>query len=143
MDDPDVPHEAVDGGVWANCPALAALGEAVGVLKIPLGRIEILSIGTTGSPELVGAPGMFTGLVGWAKRAPNLLMKAQMQATLDHTKRLLGARFLRVDDVAYTRGLDDVSAIPLLVNKGAKIAEDCFSPATDRFINGVPAAPWR
>jgi patatin-like phospholipase/acyl hydrolase len=143
VDDQAVPHEAVDGGVWANCPALAALAEAVGVLKIPLGRIEMLSIGTTSSPDLVGAPWLLTGLLGWASRAPDLLMKAQMQATLDHTARLLGARFLRVDDAARTNGLDDVGSVPVLINKGADVAENYFSRVTDRFINGVPAATWR
>jgi patatin-like phospholipase/acyl hydrolase len=143
VDDPATPHEAVDGGIWANCPALAALGEAVGVLKIPLDRIEMLSIGTTGAPALVSAPWLLTGLLGWASRAPDLLMKAQMQATLDHVGRLLGARFLRVDDAAQTGGLDDVGSVPMLINKGADIAEKHFEPVTDRFINGVPAAPWR
>ena len=50
VDDAIAPHEAVDGGVWANCPAAAALGEALGVLKIPLDRVEILSVGTAGMP---------------------------------------------------------------------------------------------
>jgi uncharacterized protein len=143
VDDRAVPHEAVDGGVWANCPALAALGEAVGVLRIPLDRIEMVSIGTTGAPALVGTPWLFTGLLGWASRAPDLLMKAQMQATLDHTARLLGARFVRVDDAAQTNGLDDVGSVPMLINKGADVAEKYFLPVTDRFINGVPAASWR
>jgi patatin-like phospholipase/acyl hydrolase len=143
VDDRAVPHEAVDGGVWANCPAMAALAEAVGVLRIPLDRIEMLSIGTTGTPDLVGAPGLVTGLLGWASRAPNLLMKAQMQATLDHVSRLLGERFLRVDDSAQTNGLDDVGSIPVLINKGADIAEKHFAQAVDRFMNGVVAAAWR
>jgi patatin-like phospholipase/acyl hydrolase len=143
VDDEAAPHEAVDGGIWANCPALAALGEAVGVLKTPLDRIEMLSVGTTGAPALVGAPWLFTGLLGWASRAPDLLMNAQMQATLDHITRLLGTRFLRVDDAAQTNGLDDVGSVPMLINKGADIAEKYFLSVTDRFINGVPAATWR
>ena len=143
VDDPVAPHEAVDGGIWANCPVLAALCEAVGVLKIPLDRIEMLSIGTTGAPSLVGAPWLVTGKMGWASRAPDLLMKAQMQATLNHISSLLGARFLRVDDAAQTNGLDDVGSVPVLINKGADIAAECFSPVRDRFINGVYAATWR
>jgi len=56
VDDGVVPHEAVDGGIWANCPAVVALGEAVGVLKIPLDRIDMLSIGTAGRPAFVADP---------------------------------------------------------------------------------------
>ncbi len=48
--------EAVDGGVWANNPATIALAEAVGNLNIPIERVEILSIGTTFSPAIVGQP---------------------------------------------------------------------------------------
>jgi uncharacterized protein len=40
----------VDGGVWANCPALVALVEAAAILKQPLSNIDILSIGTTTTP---------------------------------------------------------------------------------------------
>lgn len=36
-----------DGGVWANCPAMAAIVEAVCYLGVPLGRIDVLSVGTT------------------------------------------------------------------------------------------------
>lgn len=144
VDDPAAPHEAVDGGVWANCPSLAALTEAVGVLGIPLDRIEMLSVGTTGSPSIVGAPKYLTGLLGWAKRAPDLLMKAQQQATLAQTERLLGTqRFVRVDDAALCDGLDDVRAIPMLINKGAETGEKFFHAVNTRFINGVAAAFWR
>ena len=143
VDDPATPHEAVDGGVWANCPALAALCEAVNILNIPLDRIELLSVGTTGAPSLVGIPKLLTGLLGWAKRAPDLLMKAQMQATLSHVTQLLGDRFHRVDDAAQTDGLDDVRAVPMLISKGADAAELKYPMVSSRFINGVKAAPWR
>lgn len=37
----------VDGGVWANNPAMVALVEAYRVLEIPLEQIAILSVGTS------------------------------------------------------------------------------------------------
>ena len=144
VDDPTTPHEAVDGGVWANCPALVALSEAVGVLGIPLDRIDMLSVGTTGAPSIVGAPKVMTGLLGWAKRAPDLMMKAQMQASLSQVQQLLGEnRFVRVDDSAQTDGLDDVRAIPMLISKGAEMGEKYFAIAGSRFMNGVPTENWR
>lgn len=144
VDDEDLAYEAVDGGVWANCPVLAALSEAVGVLKVPLDRIDMLSVGTTDVPSIIGSPKVFTGQLGWAKRAPNLLMKAQIQAALSQAKGLLGdSRFLRVDDSAATRGLDDVPAIQMLISKGAEVGESTFSEVNTRFINGLPAAAWR
>ncbi|MEZ6125360.1 MAG: CBASS cGAMP-activated phospholipase [Planctomycetaceae bacterium] len=35
-----------DGGVWANSPAMAAIVEAVCYLRIPIERIDVLSVGT-------------------------------------------------------------------------------------------------
>jgi len=81
------PPEAADGGIWANCPALAALGEAVSVLKIPLDRIDMLSVGTAGMPAFVAGA---QGLVGWGPKAPALFMNSQMDATLSHIRQLLG-----------------------------------------------------
>src|SRR5262249_20461705 len=40
----------LDGGVWANCPAVVGLLEAVFVLDHSAHDVEILSIGTTESP---------------------------------------------------------------------------------------------
>lgn len=143
VDDPKTRHEAVDGGVWANCPAMAALCEAVQALKFPLDSIDLLSVGTTDMPSLVGSPRLFKGLLGWAKKAPNLLMKSQMQATLSYVEQLLQDRFLRIDDSAVTNGLDDVSSIPMLINKGADAAETYFEKVRSRFVNGEEALPWR
>lgn len=144
VEDSIAKYEAVDGGVWANSPVMAALCEAVNILKWPLDRIEILSVGTTNAPSLVGQPYLLTGLLGWAKRAPDLFMKTQMQSTLKYAKDLLNNRFLRVDDIAETNGLDDVNSIPLLINKGVEKADsDCYSQVQSRFFNGVPVKNWR
>ena len=40
----------VDGGVWANCPALVGVTEAVGFLGQRLEDIDVLSIGCTTTP---------------------------------------------------------------------------------------------
>lgn len=136
-------YEAVDGGVWANCPAMVALCEAVNILNWPLNRIEMLSVGTTSAPSLVGQPFLLTGLLGWAKRAPDLFMKTQMQSTLEYAEKLLGNRFLRVDDTAQTTGLDDVNSVPMLINKGVEIADRYYEKVQSRFFNGVPVRNWR
>lgn len=143
VDDPAMPHEAVDGGVWANCPALSALTEATGVLGIPLSQIEILSIGTTEAPSIIDPPKIITGMLGWANIAPDLFMTSQMQATLSHVEQLLGkSRFHRIDDSAKFSGLDDVRSIKMLISKGNEVGEQTFELAS-HFINGVAAAPWR
>ncbi|HXO49427.1 MAG TPA: CBASS cGAMP-activated phospholipase, partial [Mycobacterium sp.] len=37
----------IDGGIWANNPAMVALTEAVGPLNLPLDAVRIFSVGTT------------------------------------------------------------------------------------------------
>jgi len=143
VDDPGNPHEAVDGGIWSNCPALAAICEAHSVLNIPLDRIEVLSVGTTSAPILIRSPRLSSGKLGWAKIAADLLMKAQSQAVLLQSGQLLGDRFIRVDDSSETDNLDDIRSIPTLVSKGNDIAEKYIDVVRKRFINGVHAANWK
>lgn len=143
VDDPIAPQEAVDGGVWANCPALAALGEAVGVLKIPLNRIDMLSVGTAGMLTFVADPSA-QGLVGWGPKAPDLFMNSQMDATLCYIEQLLGERFLRVDDHRpRVQTMDNPDDLDFLIGRGAKVGEDVAQHVLSRFVNGVGAAPWR
>ena len=143
VDDPIAPQEAVDGGVWANCPALAALGEAVNVLGIPLNRIEMLSVGTAGLPTFVDNPAK-QGLIGWAPKAPNLFMNSQMEATLSHSRQLLRERFLRVDDPQpRVQTMDNPEDLDFLIGRGANIGEEEAERVLSRFLNGVKTTPWR
>ena len=143
VDDAVAPHEAVDGGVWANCPAVVALGEAVSVLKIPLDRIDMLSVGTAGLPAFVADPAA-QGLAGWGPKAPNLFMNSQMDATLSYSKQLLGDRFMRVDDMRpRVQAMDNPNDLDFLIARGAKVGEDFAKDVMERFVNGVSAAPWR
>jgi patatin-like phospholipase/acyl hydrolase len=143
VDDAIAPQEAVDGGVWANCPAVAALGEAVGVLKIPLDRIDMLSVGTAGMPAFVENPTL-EGKLGWAAKAPDLFLNAQMDSTLSYVGQLLDSRFMRIDDSrARVQTLDDPNELAFLIGRGAKVGEDSAKNVIARFLNGVNATPWR
>jgi len=143
VDDSIAPHESVDGGVWANCPAMAALGEAVGVLKIPLDRIEVLSVGTAGMAAFVESPDM-QGKAGWAAKAPDLFLNSQMEATLSYIRQLLGDRFLRVDDVRpRVQAMDNPDDLSFLIARGAEVGEDVAKDVMARFVNGVSAGAWR
>ena len=53
-----------DGGVWANSPAMAAVIESTCFLRIPLERIDVLSVGTTDEPFTV-RKNIQSGLLGW------------------------------------------------------------------------------
>lgn len=137
-----------DGGVWANSPAMAAVIESVCFLKIPIERIDLLSVGTTDEPFTVRhqiQAGVFGWL--WKKRILELLMNAQQESSLKLTKYLLGTpKFLRIN-ITTRPGiyrLDSSKEIEELADLGCRAAldTDMLGQVKSRFLNGVSVAPW-
>jgi uncharacterized protein len=88
----------VDGGVWANNPALVAVAEAKGLLGVPLERIHVLSVGTTAEVANLShlADG---GLARWARPAAAMVVQAQAKGAFHAVSHLLGAdHVVRVDE---------------------------------------------
>ena len=136
-----------DGGVWANCPAMAAIVEAVCYLNVPLDRIDVLSIGTTDEPFTVKSMAE-AGWLKWGKTLVDLLMNAQLDASVKHAQLLVGEpRFLRVN-VTTTPGmyaLDGANEIENLIALGNRRASqaDILNQVKSRFLNGIEAMDWR
>jgi patatin-like phospholipase/acyl hydrolase len=140
-------HQAsyVDGGVWANCPALAAVVEAVSFLGQPLGAIDVLNVGTTterfNTIEKVGS-----GVAGWNRGLVNLFMASQAEASRGMAGLLTGGRLVNVNYVSRNGefSLDDPSRVEDLAGLGrAEAAKKAVAePVAERFLNGVPAAPF-
>jgi uncharacterized protein len=136
----------VDGGVWANCPALAAVVESVSFLDKRLDDLDVVSIGTTFAPDSVktlsGA-----GLFGWAPRIVNLLMNAQAEAARAQASLLVGEeRFHRVD-IATRPGdynLDSSDQVKELAALGRSKAVEkaVLEPVRSRFLDGQPAVTF-
>lgn len=142
-----VPSNHLDGGVWANCPAMAAIVEATTYLDVPLQRIDLLSIGTTKEP-FNATRFKESSVAGWNKNLITLLMDAQVNSAVDHAENLVGkARFLRIDQTTeqgrFT--LDDSKRILELANLGRQKARDyeIQSQIKSRFLNGVIATDWK
>jgi uncharacterized protein len=136
-----------DGGVWANCPAMAAIIEATCYLKISLDRIDVLSVGTTEEPFTVKHLGS-AGLLGWRRSIIDLLMNAQMDSSIRHAQLLVGnPHFLRVNAVTPAKmyELDSINEIEDLAVLGDKSASnpDILSNVKSRFLNGVGVLDWR
>src|SRR5258708_26488161 len=88
-----------DGGVWANCPAMAAIVEAVCYLDVSLDRIDVLSIGTTDEPFTVKMMAD-AGWARWGITLVKLLMNAQVDSAIRHAQQLVGEpRFLRINTI--------------------------------------------
>jgi patatin-like phospholipase/acyl hydrolase len=86
----------VDGGVWANCPALVGITEAVGFLNVPLDQIDLLSIGTTAEPFSI-AQHKSSGVLKWNAGLINLMFEAQVQAHIAQAKVLISGRLHRIN----------------------------------------------
>jgi patatin-like phospholipase/acyl hydrolase len=137
-----------DGGVWANSPAMAAVVEATCFLRIPLERIDVLSVGTTEEPFTVRKQTK-AGLIGWLwkKKILDLLMNVQQESSLKLTRHLLGEpRFLRVNTMTMPGSykLDSPQEIEELADLGQQTAlqTETLGPVKSRFLNEVSVAPW-
>ena len=136
-----------DGGVWANCPAMAAIVEAVCYLGVPLDRIDVLSIGTTEEPFTVKSMAQ-AGWARWGKTLIDLLMNAQVDSSVKHAQLLVGEpRFLRLNTVT-TPGmyaLDGSKEIEDLIALGNRKASEpeILSQVRSRFMNGIDAMDWK
>lgn len=136
-----------DGGVWANCPVMAGIVEAVCYLDVPLDRIDVLSIGTTDEPFTVTSF-KNSGIFGWGRTLISLLMNAQVDASVEHAKRLIGdPRFLRINAITaaglYT--LDNAKEIENLIALGNRCGRDpsVLYQVKSRFLNGIDAMSWK
>ena len=137
-----------DGGVWANSPAMAAVIESACFLRIPIERIDVLSVGTTDEPFTVRKQ-IQAGIAGWLwkKKILELLMNVQQESSLKLTKCLLGApRLLRVNTTTKqgVYRLDSPKEIEELADLGSRVAldPDILGQVKSRFLNGVSVAPW-
>jgi len=136
----------VDGGVWANNPSLAAMIEAVTYLRIPLERIDLLSIGTTEEPFTIKSVGK-SGLFGWSTKLVKLLLSAQEDAATEHARLLASEpRFIRINTMtapgAYSLdGVRDIEELASLGNRAA-MEPTVLSQVRSRFLNGVKTSPW-
>lgn len=103
----------IDGGIWANNPAMIAALEAKSMLGASLSNIYILSIGTTREtkkrPNYLDAGGKLR----WAVQAADVIMEAQSSSVLGQLRHLLPeTNVTRIDAVAPAQlfRLDNVNA---------------------------------
>ena len=87
----------IDGGVWANCPAVVGLVEAISRLGWPAEQIDLLSIGTTSEPFHVDEQKQNGGLAQWNKGIIDIFQEAQGRGMLGITEALIGNRLTRID----------------------------------------------
>mmetsp|Transcript_1998 Transcript_1998/g.2309 ORF Transcript_1998/g.2309 Transcript_1998/m.2309 type:complete len:573 (-) Transcript_1998:143-1861(-) len=115
-------QDHVDGGIWSNNPAMAAL--ATVAPKREIRNIRLLSI-STGLPALSERSGFNQqqfGLFKWLPYLVDFLLNSTTRATHFNVKALLGDRYHRVDPVLPRHvELNDVDEIETLANVGQQI----------------------
>ncbi|NWL48705.1 Patatin [Pseudomonas hunanensis] len=133
----------LDGGVWANNPILPALAEAVRYLKIPLDRIDVLSVGTLTS-ESDFSDQLGKGKGGWAPHSVDLFFAAQEHGALALAESFLGpTRHLRVNQQTPAEiKLDDTEAIQEMAERGNEAGKEHFAEVRSRFFDGQHADAW-
>lgn len=135
----------VDGGVWANCPVMVGLTEAVAFLGQRLDDIEVLSIGATSNPFSI-ANNVDSGIAEWNAGLVNLMFESQVEAALAHAKLLLNDRLHRINATvsAGDFSLDDarLDRIERLVvlGRAEAVRRDVMEVVRTRFLNGDAAA---
>lgn len=135
----------IDGGVWANNPAMVALTEAMAVLEIPCERIGMLSLGTTESPISVRrATRERGGKLQWAGNIVEWLLHGQSLAATKQASLLLGPeRFLRISPVVGGGrfALDRTDVVDELMGFGEAEARHAVGEVERRFLQ-TKAAPF-
>ncbi len=125
----------IDGGLWANNPALVGMGEAT-LLGRRLDEIEILSVGT-GSTRFTmdGSAALKAGLWRWAPRIVDVISQVQSQFVHNLLRpRPTGSyfplrRYVRVDRELERNAyrLDDATKITSLVGLGHAAAMESIA----------------
>ncbi|MBX3684783.1 MAG: patatin-like phospholipase family protein [Rhodocyclaceae bacterium] len=135
----------VDGGVWANCPVMVGITEAVAFLGAKLEEIDVLSIGTTSTPFNI-AEHAGSGIAQWNAGLVELMFEAQVQSAVAQAGLLLGGRLHRINVTAregeFSLDKADVETIRRLVTlgRGEAVKKANLEVVASRFLN-KQAAP--
>ncbi|VTR97569.1 patatin : Patatin OS=Cyanothece sp. (strain PCC 7424) GN=PCC7424_5594 PE=4 SV=1: Patatin [Tuwongella immobilis] len=126
----------IDGGVWANCPAMIGLLEATCVLKQPIERVELLSIGTTTEPFHVSTRRRRGGILRWGKGAVRLFMQGQVEGAIGQARLMTNHRMLRVNNVTVPGRftIDDATVVAELKSLGEQAARIYEREISQRFL---------
>lgn len=140
----------VDGGIWANCPVLVGVTEAVRYMEAGLDEIDVLSIGTTfGAFKMSRMRYLRGGFLDWLRlwesNLVDLIFSAQQASVVGTTNKLLKNKVARITrEVEKEVALDDPRKVGDLISMAREDAGRMFDKLRlgKRFFDG-PARPFK
>jgi patatin-like phospholipase/acyl hydrolase len=136
----------VDGGVWANCPAMVGVAEAIAFLGRTPADIDVLSIGTTSTPFSIAAKRK-AGAAGWSAGILQLMFQAQVEAARAQSKLIAGG-FHRIDasvvagEFTLDRAHPDTIRKLVVHGRGEAAKKENLRVVETRFLDGNLAEPY-
>lgn len=143
---PDDHVRLIDGGVWANNPAMVGVVEAVSIFGQPLDTVRVLSLGTTADPQTRKRKLDNGGLLQWG-RSPHVvdvLLRGQSMGAFTQVQHLLPRdHAVRLDPQApaSVSGMDAADARDLKA-KAASLSRT-FCPMFESTFADHTAAPYQ
>ena len=136
----------VDGGVWARCPVMVGVTEAVHCLGMALDQLDVLSLGTLGE-TFKSVPGRRRpSASAWNATLVEILLRGQAESALGQAQLLTGRKVHRIEQVLDPERFprEDAQALSEFLALGeAKAREEVhLAEVKRRFLNGVHAEPF-
>ena len=137
----------VDGGVWANSPAMVAVTEAIAFLGQQPGGMDILSIGTTSVPFNI-ADRRNAGAALWNVGIIELMFEAQVEAARAQAGLIAGGlhridSMLKRGQVTLDRADPQTIADLISLGRGDAVMRANLEAVKARFLNGVRPGPYQ
>ena len=132
----------IDGGVWANNPAMVGVTEAISMFGCELKELRVLSLGTTASVRARQSRLDNAGVLRWA-RGPNVvevLLRGQSAGAFAQVQHLIGVEHAhRLDPIAPEQATLDHCDARELIGKASHHSR-LFSPTFNAvFADHIPA----